>query len=244
MQSLASQASGATSAHSWMCCEEDSAASRMKKTSGLTRVCYWQSSHRFFRTPFVSNPSLTLHSSFLLLFFSPISLTIKGRDRARARLGDLWTDNVQEVFDCALVDAAAEVAAAARGEEYNDGHGMSVCRITYEGEDEAEIGATADGGDDGTGDEGQVAEAEAEKEEKKEEEKGEEEGEDADNMAQRHLETRVVKYLKNEGLSPFSAKVAFGFLQGQLHKDGGFDRMNHVNRFLQVLSYYYQNRFL
>jgi len=128
---------------------------------------------------------------------------------------------VQKVFDDALADHVAEAAAAARGEEYDDGYGMCVCSITYEDEEEAVtavIGVTAHGGDDENGGEGQ---------------KGEK---DADCAAQRQLETRVVKYLKNEGLSPFSAKVAFGFLQGQLHKDGGFDRMNRVNRYLQVLS--------
>ena len=55
-----------------------------------------------------------------------------------------------------------------------------------------------------------------------------------DGDAERKLEERIVGYLKNVGLSSFSAKVAFGFLQTQLGKEGGFERMKRVNMFLQA----------
>jgi aspartate beta-hydroxylase len=54
-----------------------------------------------------------------------------------------------------------------------------------------------------------------------------------EDLAFAKLEGKITQFLKNEGLSNFSAKVAFGFLQSQLNKEGGSERMKHVVAYLQ-----------
>lgn len=47
-----------------------------------------------------------------------------------------------------------------------------------------------------------------------------------------NLEKLIINYLRNEGLSPFSAKVCFGYLSNEISKEGGKERFNRVTKYI------------